>query len=187
MKKVTKSRDREASLLQCQVTLHMASRCSEKAMYCGDGRHHHKAALQKVGLVEGRMVEDIVLDIGCSKTLIHHTLVPQEKMLQGEAITIRCAHGDNAQLPGTCNGISGSGWSPTCTVKAAVSKTLPISVLLGMDVPELMQFVRTNSQDCRNQGGYKALMMVTQAGAKKQENPATGGGKLRSQTNANSH
>ena len=64
-------------------------------MYCGDG-HRHKAALQKAGLVVGRMVEDIVLDIGCSKTFIHHTLVPKEKMLQGEAIAIRCAHGDNA-------------------------------------------------------------------------------------------
>ena len=114
------------------------------AMYCGDGRHHHKAALQKVGLVEGRMVEDIVLDIGCSKTLIHHTLVPQEKMLQGEAVTIRCAHGDNAQLSGTCNGRSGGGCMESHVhCKGSGFQNTSVSVLLGTDVPELMQFVRT--------------------------------------------
>ena len=61
---------------------HFASRCPEIAMYCGDSLHH-KAALQKAGVVEGQMVEDIVVDTGCSKTLIHHALVPQKKMLQG--------------------------------------------------------------------------------------------------------
>eukprot|EP00731_Ephydatia_muelleri_P034076 Em0046g19a len=53
---------------------HFASRCPEKAMYCGDSLRH-KAALQKAGVVEGQMVEDIVLDTGCSKTLIHHALM----------------------------------------------------------------------------------------------------------------
>ena len=37
-------------------------------------------------------------------------------------------------------------------MEAAVSKTLPISVLLGADVPELVQFVRTNSKNCWNEG-----------------------------------
>ena len=122
---------------------HFASRCPEKAMYCGDSLRH-KAALQKAGVVEGQMVEDIVLDTRYSKTIIHHALVPRKKMLQGEAVTIWCAHGDNA-----------------------VSKTLPVSVLLGTDVPELVRFLRSNSKDSRNFGGCEALMIVMRAGAKK--------------------
>ena len=145
---------------------HFASRCPEKAMYCGDSLRH-KAALQKAGVVEGQVVEDIVLDTGCSKTLIHHALVPQKKMLQGEAVTIRCAHGDNALYPLAMVDLVVDG--VPLTVEAAVSKTLPVSVLLGTDVPELVRFLRTDSKDSRNFGGCEALMMVTRAGAKKQE------------------
>ena len=157
----------QVTCYNCGKLGHIASRCTEKAMYCGDGCCHHKAALQKTGLVGGRMVKDIVLDTGCSKTLIHHTLVPQEKMLQGEAVTIWCAHGDNALYPLAKVDLVVEG--VLLSVEAAVSKTLPVSVLLGTDVPELVQFVRTNSQNCRNQGEYKALMMVTRAGARKRE------------------
>ena len=142
---------------------HFASRCPEKAMYCGDSLRH-KAALQKAGVVEGQMVEDIVLDTGCSKTLIHHALVPRKKMLQGEAVTIRCAHGDNALYPLAMVDLVVDG--VPLTVEAAVSKTLPVSVLLGTDVPELVRFLRTNSKDSRDFGGCEALMMVTRAGAK---------------------
>ena len=145
---------------------HFASRCPEKAMYCGDSLRH-KAALQKAGVVEGKMVEDIVLDTGCSKTLIHHALVPRKKMLQGEAVTIRCAHGDNALYPLAMVDLVVDG--VPLTVEAAVSKTLPVSVLLGTDVPELVRFLRTDSKDSRNFGGCEALMMVTRAGAKKRE------------------
>ena len=86
-------------------------------------------------------------------------------MLQGEAVTIWCAHGDNALYPLAKVDLVVEG--VLLSVEAAVSKTLPVSVLLGTDVPELVQFVRTNSQNCRNQGEYKALMMVTRAGARK--------------------
>ena len=146
---------------------HFASRCPEKAMYYGDSLRH-KAALQKAGMVEGQMVEDIVLDTGCSKTLlIHHALVPQKKMLQGEAVPIRCAHGDNALYPLAMVDLVVDG--VPLTVEAAVSKTLPVSVLLGTDVPELVRFLRTDSKDGGNFGGCEALMMVARAGAKKRE------------------
>ena len=154
----------QVTCFNCGKQGHIASRCPEKAMYCRDS--HHKAALQKTGMVEGHMVEDIVLDTGCSKTLIHHALVPQEKMLQGEAVTIRCAHGDNALYPLAMVDLVVDG--VPLTVEAAVSKSLPVSVLLGTDVPELVRFLRTDAKD-RNVVGYKALMMVTRAGAKKRE------------------
>eukprot|EP00731_Ephydatia_muelleri_P025636 Em0017g719a len=139
--------------------------------YRNKDHHSHvtcyNCALQKAGVVEGQMVEDIVLDTGCSKTLIHHALVPRKKMLQGEAVTIRCAHGDNALYPLAMVDLVVDG--VPLTVEAAVSKTLPVSVLLGTDVPELVRFLRTDSKDSRNFGGCEALMMVTRAGAKKRE------------------
>ena len=44
------------------------------------------------GKLEGIQVRDILLDIGCSRTLVHKDLV-SEDMLAGKAVAIRCAHG----------------------------------------------------------------------------------------------
>jgi hypothetical protein len=45
----------------------------------------------KSGVVEGH---NILLDTGCSRTLVHQNLVPESKIQEGEAIAIRCAYGD---------------------------------------------------------------------------------------------
>eukprot|EP00731_Ephydatia_muelleri_P011389 Em0006g283a len=72
--------------------------------YQNKDHHSHvtcyNCALQKAGVVEEQMVEDIVLDTGCSKTLIHHALVPRKKMLQGEAVTIRTDSKDSRNFGG---------------------------------------------------------------------------------------
>ena len=44
--------------------------------------------------MEGQEVADIVLDTGCSRTLLGRDLVNEEKLLEGEAMKSRCAHGD---------------------------------------------------------------------------------------------
>ena len=49
---------------------------------------------EKTGGV-GKPVDNILLDTGCSRTLVHQSLVPKEKLLEGEAVAIRCAHGDS--------------------------------------------------------------------------------------------
>ncbi|KAL5517748.1 hypothetical protein EMCRGX_G003357 [Ephydatia muelleri] len=92
-------------------------------------------ATTRAGLVEGRKVNDIVLDTGCSKTLVHHDLVLQKKLLPGEAVTIQCAHGDNVLYPVANVNLVVDG--VPLVVESAVSKSLPVSVLLGTDVPEL--------------------------------------------------
>ena len=51
--------------------------------------------------------------------------------------------------------------------EAAVSKSLPVSVLLGTDVPELTKFF-SKARGAR-QGVNEAWMVVTRAGARKQE------------------
>ena len=87
------------------------------------------------GTVEGRNVCDIVLDTGCSHTIIHQDLVPSSKKVPAEAVTIRCSHGDIALYPlaDICIEIEGIAFK----VRAALSQTLPVSVLLGTDVPQL--------------------------------------------------
>ena len=90
-----------------------------------------------------------VLDTGCSKTIVHHNLVPQKKMVLGEAVTIRCAHGDNVLYPLANVDLVVDG--VPLTVEAAVSKSLPVSVMLGTDVPELAKFVRGNTDGTRRQ------------------------------------
>ena len=67
-------------------------------MYCVNGCHCNSTH-QRVGLVEGREVNDIVLDTGCSKTIAHHSLVPEKKLVTGEVVTIQCAHGDSVLYP----------------------------------------------------------------------------------------
>ena len=49
-----------------------------------------------------------------------------------------------------------------------MSKSLPVSVLLGTDVPELAKFVGGKARGARRQGN-EAWMVVTRAGARKQE------------------
>ena len=56
-------------------------------------------SVSKVGLVEGKPVKSILLDTGCSRTLVRKDLVPQHKLLHGEAVAIRCAHGDTVLYP----------------------------------------------------------------------------------------
>ena len=150
---------------KCGKQGHVASRCPEKAMYCVNGRHRNSTH-QRVGLVEGREVKDIMLDTGCSKTIVHHNLVPEKKLVTGEAVTIRCAHGDSVLYPLANVDLVVDG--VPLTVEAAVSKSLPVSVLLGTDVSELAKFVGGKARGARRQGN-EAWMVGTRVGARKQE------------------
>lgn len=38
--------------------------------------------------MEGKSVDDILLDTGCSRTLVHKDLVPEGKIKEGEAVAI---------------------------------------------------------------------------------------------------
>ena len=57
------------------------------------------AGVSKPRLVEGKPVDNILLDTGCSRTLVNQSLVPKEKLQAGEAVAIRCAHGDTVLYP----------------------------------------------------------------------------------------
>lgn len=68
-------------------------------------------------------------------------LVPRGKMLEGEAVAIRYAHGDTVLYPlASLQVVVGT---KSIQVRAAVSETLLVGVLLGTDVPELSELLHT--------------------------------------------
>ena len=76
------------------------------------------------GQVEGIYVDQIVLDTGCSRNMLKQDLFPRNKLIEGDAVTIQCAHGHTVlhtvvQLELLVDGV------PVC-VEAAVSKSLPM-------------------------------------------------------------
>ena len=84
-------------------------------------------------------MESIVLDTGCSRTLVRSNLIPQDKVLEGEDVAIRCAHGDTVLYPLALVHLEINGQH--IDVEAALSDTLPMPVLLGTDVPQLQDFI----------------------------------------------
>ena len=105
-------------------------------------------------MVDGKFVSDIVLDTGCTRTLVHRDLVSEEKLMKDESVTIQYAHGDAVAYPLANVELEVEG--EAVTVEAAVSETLPQLVLLGTDVPELLSLLRVRE-------GGKALMVVTRS------------------------
>ena len=54
--------------------------------------------LIKQGIMEEKSVDKIVLDTGCSRTLVQKDLVPKGKFKEGEAVAIQCAYGDTVLM-----------------------------------------------------------------------------------------
>ena len=114
--------------------------------------------MRRAGVVEGRSVGDILLDTGCSHTLVRQEL---EKLLEGESVAIRCAHGDTVLYPLAQVEVTVGG--QTVEVKAAVSKTLPVDVLLGTDIPELGKLLVVGTEQA------EALAVITHSQRKRKE------------------
>ena len=82
------------------------------------------------------MERDSLLDTGCSRTPVHNKLIPKEKDLEGEVVAIRCYHGDIV-LYSLAYYVTVDLDGQPLEVEVAESGTLPVSMLLGTDVPEL--------------------------------------------------
>ena len=121
--------------------------------------------LKRSGAVEGTAVDSILLDTGCSRTLVRQELVPRRKMLEGEAVAIRCAHGDTVLYPLALVQMVVDGRD--MEVKAAVSENLPMDVLLGTDVPDLPELLNHGSKV--REKVADALAVVTHAQRKQQQ------------------
>ena len=120
---------------------------------------------QRTGTVEGQFVPEIVLDTACKRTMVRQELVPPWKIVEGDVATIRCAHGDTVLYPlaNVSMEIDGRAF----VVEAAVSATLPVSVLLGGDVPELKLLIDDNRQN-KSTDSEDVMVVVTRAQAKRQ-------------------
>ena len=81
----------------CGQKGHISPKCPNNAFFCGT--RNKRQGTKCHGVVEGRYVSDILLDTGCSRTLIRKELVPAKKVQEGYVVTIRCAHGDTVLYP----------------------------------------------------------------------------------------
>ena len=144
--------------------------CPEKAGYCGtDGS---RRPVTRKGLVEGVVVSDIPLDTWCTQTMVRRDLVSSSKIIEGEATTVKCVHGDNVLHPIADVAVEVEGLE--LTIRAAISDSLPMSVLLGTDVQELGQLLHGKPVSIHTEGTGRALV-TTRAEARRR-------GKLRAQS-----
>ena len=159
----------------CHKKGHYSANCPQNALFCTERRVDHgmisemhrqqftaRPGVLKTGVVEGKAVSDILLDTGCSRTLVHQKLVPIGKLRDGEAVAIRCAHGDTVLYPLAQISLEVNG--KKIEIEAAVSDTLPMSVLLGTDAPELAELLKGCGDEAEN-----ALAVSTRAQAKKEK------------------
>ena len=133
----------------CGGVGHRARQCPGNALFCQGRGWMKKQGLTLHGKVEGQVADDILLDTGCSKTLVRRELVPREKILK-EQVPIRCAHGDTVMYPLATIEMQLGGVA--FTVEAAVSDRLPMSVLLGTDVPQLVELLNGVGQETEANG-----------------------------------
>ena len=123
----------------------------------------------RVGKVEGAVVSEVVLDTGCSRTMVRRDLVPEENLLPGEAVTVLCAHGDAMLYPLAYVDMEVEGMQ--LRTKAAIAKELPVAALLGTDIPQLGELLQMNTQT-RSTNTMNHAMVVTRAQAEREKEEA---------------
>ena len=147
----------------CDGKGHTSKQCPSKALFCGN-RNKPRGAVEgtvlRQGVVNGFMVDDLLLDTGCSKTIVRRDLVGEEQWLGGESTIIRCAHGDAIAYPLAAIELEIQGKS--VLVNSAVSDTLPQSVLVGTDVLGLLEMLQTSGTE-KEEPLEKALVVMTKS------------------------
>lgn len=116
-------------------------------------RSHPNEKIIRDGRVEGKTISNMVLDTGAARTLVRSDLLSPSAKMEGE-VTIRCAHGDFVTYP--LADIKVSTGSKEFLVRAGVSDTLPVPVLLGRDIPELLTLINDEPSTDAD-----AVLMVT--------------------------
>ena len=148
----------------CRKRGHMSMNCPEKIGYCGI--HGSGKSVAWRGLVEGVEVEYILLDTGCTQTMVRRDLTSPSQLIPGEATTIKCVHGDNVVYSLAHVSVDIEGLA--LKVRAAVSDSLPLPVLLATDVPELGQLLQGNHV-LRHTVGINTALVTTRAQVRQEE------------------
>ena len=160
----------------CNQRGHMASQCpNNAALYCEEGEPkgqttspERQGVVYRRGMVEGVPVTDMLLDTGTTRTMVREDLVPPKKRVEGK-VAIRCVHGDSVDYPLAVVQIGVGGQE--FAVLAGVASTLPASMLLGRDVPELMQLLQNVTQRTEEESSHPrddVLAVTTRAQARTQ-------------------
>ena len=157
----------ELRCFNCGGRGHMSMKCPSKALTCLESSahpvwHNSKDGPTCSGTVEGQSTDDILLDTGCSRTMVRTDLVLPSSVSKTQLVCIRCAHGEAVSYPIALVNMEIDGLQ--LCVEAAVCKSLPVSVLLGTDVPELFTLLsRVRSQD------ESGMAVVTRSKLKQQQ------------------
>ena len=137
-----KLRKEQLTCYHCHKRGHIAMECPDKACLCQQTKLQNGVLakqLERPGKVGDHDVTKIVLDTGCTRTLVRRDWVSQDQFIEGAVVPIRCAHGDTVVYPLALVDITLGGCA--VQVEAAVSETLPLDALLGTDVPVLKQLI----------------------------------------------
>ena len=168
-KREESQRSRGTQCYHCKKQGHMSWECPEKSMVCKERRDWRRKGgrpMYKTGKVEGQKVTDILLDTGCSRTMVRRNLVAMEKIIVGRVATITCAHGDTKLHPLALVEVELDG--SHIQVEAALSEELPVSVLLGTDVPELTHLISGTGSSINLVSQEQVMVVMTRAKAKQQ-------------------
>ena len=132
---------RPLTCFNCHQRWYKATECPGNALCCRSSRERSqkKEEGSRKGKVNHKSVDDIILDTGCSRTMVKRELISEDD-LTGEATTIKCAHGNTVLYPLATVRISVGDYS--VEMEAAALTTLPVSVLMGTDIPRLNQLLR---------------------------------------------
>ena len=85
---------------------HTLRQCPSDAFFCGlrklgnygDRRPRVRQSFCCNGFVDSQFV-DIVLDTGCSRTLVRSDPVREDRLSLEKSVTVQCAHGDFVEYP----------------------------------------------------------------------------------------
>ena len=99
--------------------------------------------LVRDGKVEGVVVNCISIDTGCSQSLVRISLVPGVNILS-ERIEMRCVHGDVVTCPLAMVKVVVDGRE--LVIKVGLAEKLPVDVLLGTNIPDLMKLIQSDTE-----------------------------------------
>ena len=89
------------------------------------------------------------------------------QLLEGEVVALRCVHGDTVVYPLADVELQLEG--DRVQVVAAVAEHLPVSVLLGVDVPVLGKLLHKNPSVMHTEGVEEALVVTNRSRARKEK------------------
>ena len=121
VKRESKKGKKNVKCFSCGNMGHMSMQCPDKVWFCGGGIPQQMT--RRAGQVGKTRVEE------------DRELVSDDKLLEGEVVAVRCAHGNTVVYPLADVELELEG--DEVQVIAAVAEHLPVSVILGVDVPVL--------------------------------------------------